>query len=131
MGITKKGGGKGKQSISVAARNVQRERLGGIANPVGTMCLFAGATTSVPDGWLLCDGSEYLKTMYPELWTLIGTTYGTGASGYFVLPDMRNKVPIGVSTLGLCATLGSTLARTSATGSSFTFIGLYFIIRAY
>lgn len=33
---------------------------------------------AVPDGYLLCDGSELSRTLYPELFAVIGTTYGEG-----------------------------------------------------
>lgn len=127
-----KSGNKGKQSLSTVARNTHRERFDALYSQVGQIVMFAGATTDIPPGWLLCDGSEVLVSAFPELATMLTTYYGTPSSGdYVVLPDLQNHVPIGVSSGGLVTTIGGTLARTSATGSSFTFLGLYFIIRAY
>lgn len=132
MGLTKKGGGKGKQSTSVSARNVRRERLAAIGNPVGTVAMFAGASTAAPTGWLVCDGSEVLQSMYPELYALIGTTYGTaGTGGYFVLPDFQNHSPSGVDSGGLCTSLGASVGRSTSTGTTQYYLGVYFIIRAY
>ena len=36
----------------------------------GEIKMWAGDT--IPDGWLLCDGSEVSKTDYPELYKAIG-----------------------------------------------------------
>lgn len=44
------------------------------------------------DAWLLCDGRALLRTSYPELFDVIGTSFGaTGGSAYFNLPDARGK----------------------------------------
>lgn len=121
---------KGKQSGSVLARNKQRERLNAVFYTVGMVTMFAGASSKVPPGWLLCEGGEVLKTAYPSLYDLLGTTYGTPTdTDYFSLPDFRDRVPIGPS--GFVAALGGTYSEDSTAGSDFDFIGLYFIIRAY
>jgi microcystin-dependent protein len=45
-----------------------------------------------PASWALIDGSAVSRTLYPQLFTLIGTTYGAGdGSTTFNLPDLRNK----------------------------------------
>jgi microcystin-dependent protein len=46
-------------------------------------------------GWLLCDGSQVPQVSYPGLYALIGTTFGVGAAGMFVLPDLRGRVVVG------------------------------------
>ena len=43
--------------------------------PTGAI-LDSYATLSAPD-WLLCDGAEYPKTTYPDLYTAIGDLFGT------------------------------------------------------
>ena len=61
---------------------------------VGEIKPFAGST--IPTGWLLCDGSAISRTTYSELFTVIGTTYGTGdGSTTFNLPDLRNRFMVG------------------------------------
>jgi microcystin-dependent protein len=59
--------------------------------PAGVV--FQSAAISAPHGYLFCDGSEVLKTDYPELYSSIGDTYGTptGGSTFFCLPDYRGK----------------------------------------
>lgn len=61
---------------------------------VGEIKPFAGST--IPTGWLLCDGSAVSRTTYSELFTVIGTTYGTGdGSTTFNLPDLRDRFMVG------------------------------------
>ena len=54
---------------------------------VGIILPFAG-NGNVPNGYLLCDGSAVSRGMFPDLFTAIGTTYGSGdGSTTFNLPD--------------------------------------------
>lgn len=64
-------------------------------NPVGSLQAYAGP--NAPTGWLLCDGSSYSTTAYPELYDAIGYTYG-GSAGTFYVPDLRGRVPMGAGT---------------------------------
>jgi microcystin-dependent protein len=60
--------------------------------PVGSIQPFAGNTASVPNKWLLCDGGAISRSTYPQLFSIIGTTYGTGdGSTTFNLPDLRGE----------------------------------------
>ncbi len=65
--------------------------------PPGTVIDFAGS--SIPSGWLLCDGSFYGITAYPNLYAVIGTTYGA-ASLSFAVPDCRGRSSIGTGQGG-------------------------------
>lgn len=63
--------------------------------PAGTVTAFAG--TSVPTGWLLCDGSAVSRTTYAALYSAIGLTHGQGdASTTFNVPDYRGRFLRGV-----------------------------------
>jgi microcystin-dependent protein len=57
--------------------------------PTGSVMPYAGSENSVPNGYLLCNGQEYDKDDYPDLFAVIGTTYG-GNSAVFNVPDYRN-----------------------------------------
>lgn len=58
--------------------------------PTGSVFYFAGA--SVPDGYLLCDGSAVSRSTYATLYTRIGTTYGSGdGSTTFNLPNLKDR----------------------------------------
>lgn len=55
---------------------------------IGFIKPYAG--TSIPDGYLLCDGSAVSRTAYPELFAAIGTVWGEGdGSSTFNVPDLR------------------------------------------
>lgn len=75
---------------------------------VGTVLLYAGDGTAVPNGWLLCDGAAYDGSTYPALFNLIGTTYGS-APGQFRVPDLRGRGAMGRDpNQGEFAALGQT-----------------------
>lgn len=60
----------------------------GATTPAGVVSAFAGS--SVPAGYLLCDGSAISRTTYSTLFTTIGTTYGSGdGSTTFNLPNAQ------------------------------------------
>lgn len=40
-----------------------------------------------PDGLILCNGALVKITDYPELYAVMGDTYGSGTGGRFCLPD--------------------------------------------
>lgn len=58
-------------------------------NPIGTIICFAGQ--SAPTGWIPCDGSEISQSEYPNLFSVIGHTYGTPGdlSSNFILPNLQ------------------------------------------
>lgn len=67
-----------------------------MSEPAGIVMQFGGNTA--PEGWLLCDGSAVSRTDYADLFTAIGTTYGSGdGSTTFNVPDLSGRVVIGVS----------------------------------
>lgn len=67
--------------------------------PVGTMIDWP-VTTSFPTGWLRADGSNVSRTSYADLFSLIGTTYGSGdGSTTFTLPNIVSAgsgSPVGI-----------------------------------
>ena len=73
--------------------------------PTGAVTPFAGSVA--PSGFLICDGSAVSRTGQADLFTVIGTTYGAGdGSTTFNIPDLRGKVPIGVSGSHALASTG-------------------------
>ena len=65
----------------------------------GLVQQFAGAANKVPPHWLLCDGSEYDVGAYPELFDVIGYTYG-GSGNKFKVPDYRECTLVGAGENG-------------------------------
>lgn len=56
--------------------------------PVGS--LLAMPVTDIPEGYLECDGSQISMTVYPELYAVLGLSYGPGdGETTFQLPDYR------------------------------------------
>lgn len=54
------------------------------------------ASGAVPEGFLLCDGAEYDREEYPELFAAIGTIYGEGnGNTTFNVPNLATRVPVG------------------------------------
>ena len=64
-------------------------------NPVGTVLQYAGS--SAPTGYFLCNGASVSKASYPNLWNVIGYTYG-GSGGTFYLPNLKGNVAVGLDT---------------------------------
>lgn len=61
--------------------------------PVGSIMLWAGI--DIPQNWILCDGEKYKVEDYPELYAAIGDTYGSGPTGFFKIPDLARRFPLG------------------------------------
>lgn len=77
---------------------------------VGSMVVFTG--TTVPSGWLLCNGQAVSRAAYASLYAVVGTAYGVGdGATTFNVPDLRGRFPFGVAASGT----GSTLAATFGT----------------
>lgn len=71
--------------------------------PVGAVMPYAGpiaSITDLPTGYLLCDGSEVPQGLYPDLYAVIGTTFGAGINpSTFKLPDLRGRFPLGLDNM--------------------------------
>lgn len=73
--------------------------------PSGSIILYAG--NNIPETYFLCDGSAVSRTLYPILFTAIGTLYGVGdGSTTFNLPNLKQKFPLGKADNGTGSTLG-------------------------
>ena len=56
--------------------------------PLGTIRVWPGKKDDIPSGWVLCDGSSYSKTTYPDVYSIIGDNVITTTSQFYV-PDFR------------------------------------------
>lgn len=68
--------------------------------PVGTIII--RANTTIPDGWLLCDGRPVAQADYPALYAHLGSTYGATAPNFNLPPLVVNathnplaRIPVG------------------------------------
>ena len=63
----------------------------------GTIFPYAG--TSVPDGYLECDGTAVSRSTYAALFAVIGTTWGAGnGTTTFNLPDFTGRSILGAGS---------------------------------
>ncbi|MFA5262348.1 MAG: tail fiber protein [Opitutaceae bacterium] len=53
------------------------------------------AFAKVPYGFLACDGGLYSVTLYPELFAVLGVTYGGDGETTFAVPNMAGRMVIG------------------------------------
>lgn len=75
--------------------------IGGNDIPVGALQPFFGASAQVPANFLLCDGREISRTVYQNLFLVIGVAYGTPSSvNVFKLPDLRGRTVMAKDNMG-------------------------------
>lgn len=70
-------------------------------NPPGVLMPYAGST--IPQSWLLCDGQEVRISEYGILFETIGYAFGartTVTAGFFKVPDLRGRLPLGADNMG-------------------------------
>ena len=76
------------------------------AVPIGTIVMWA--TSTPPEGWLLCNGKEVSRAAYAELFKVLGTSVGAAGSSSFRIPDLSGRFPLGTSNAhGLHSTGGA------------------------
>ena len=73
------------------------KNLGKTVVPIGTVVFYLG--TTIPDGYLLCNGASLLRTEYPELFEVLGTKCGSVDSAHFNLPNLHHRFIEGTTTL--------------------------------
>lgn len=56
--------------------------------------------TTLPEGWLKCDGSTFSSNTYPQLAQVLGNRYGTSSGTTYFLPNLNDKYPYIVSGAG-------------------------------
>ena len=70
------------QALAIAKANA--------GTPTGALMPFAGKV--IPEGYLLCNGAEVSRTTYANLFSVIGTLWGSGdSSTTFNLPDFKDR----------------------------------------
>lgn len=62
---------------------------GGVS--IGSIETFAGVEAKIPEGYLLCNGQSLSRTIYKDLFDVIGTTYGASSWSTFKVPDLRGE----------------------------------------
>jgi microcystin-dependent protein len=89
-------------NVSAAEYYGDGSNLTGISTnsiPSGAVFPYAGIT--VPSGYLFCYGQAISRSTYSDLFSAIGTTYGSGDfTTTFNLPDLRGRVVAGQDDMG-------------------------------
>ena len=80
----------GLDTVVVSAKDLKKfcRETSLSAMPIGTMIFYLGKT--IPEGWLLANGSTYDTTLYPDLYAVLGTN---------TLPNMHHRFIEGTTTL--------------------------------
>jgi microcystin-dependent protein len=90
---------------------------GNITGLVGipTATIIPWSSSSVPTGYLECNGANVSRSTYATLFAEIGTTYGAGdGSSTFGLPNLQDNVALGKSgTKALASTGGANATANS------------------
>lgn len=72
--------------------DISQPLLGQVDYPIAYLRPLADGVTEASPGWLLCDGTSYLKNDYPDLYTALLNIYGTsviqdpGVPDNFIIP---------------------------------------------
>ena len=96
--------------------------IGGEFGPIGSIAIWT--TASIPTNSLVCDGSAISRTTYATLFNIFFTNvpslpYGVGdGATTFNLPDLRQRLPIGVGIGAPTATIGNSSGSMTTTLAS-------------
>jgi microcystin-dependent protein len=95
-------------AVAVAASGTFATAQGPVVGadvPTGAVVPYAGS--SPPNGYLLANGEAVNRADYPQLFAVIGTTYGPGnGTTTFNLPNMEGRFPLGKADSGTGDELG-------------------------
>ena len=75
-------------TFKINSENIDSNVSENIAFPVGTVIAYA--STTIPEGWLLCNGGSFSSTNYPELASILESTYQASSGTTYYLPNMIN-----------------------------------------
>lgn len=91
-----------------------------VSLPIGVLMYYP--SSSIPYGWLFCDGSTVSRTTYANLYAAIGTTYGVGdGTTTFTLPDVRGQfIRSWAGSTSTAAVVTGSIASTTLTVTAVT-----------
>ncbi len=86
--------------------------------PVGVILPFAGDIP--PEGFLICNGCSISRKLYPNLFNVIGTKYGSENEAFFNIPNLSDRFIQGASEKNKLGTyLSPSLPNIKGTISSY------------
>jgi microcystin-dependent protein len=82
---------------------------------IPTATIVPWSSSSVPTGFLECNGAAVSRSTYSALFAIVGTTYGVGdGASTFNVPDLQDNVAVGKSNN---KALGSTAGANTVTST--------------
>ena len=86
---------------------------------IPTATIVPWSSSSVPTGFLECNGAAVSRSTYSALFAIVGTTYGAGdGASTFNVPDLQDNVAMGKSgTKALASTGGANTVAVTASGT--------------
>ena len=82
---------------------------------IPTATIVPWSDSSVPSGFLECNGAAVSRSTYAALFAIVGTTYGAGdGSSTFNVPDLQDNIPVGKSNNKAVGSSGGANTVTSA-----------------
>ena len=85
---------------------------------IPTATIVPWSDSSIPSGFLECNGQAVSQSTYADLFAIIGTTYGNPGGGNFNVPDLQDNVPVGKSPgKALASTGGANTVAVTASGN--------------
>jgi len=69
----------------------------GVCRVIGEIICYGGSI-SPSSKWLICDGSSLVRADYPDLFSVIGISYGAVDGTHFNIPDLRGRVALAAGT---------------------------------
>ena len=82
------GGATGGSYNFATTTTIGSGAFGGLMPP-GSITAYA--STTAPAGWLLVNGASVLRSSYPDLYAVIGTSYGSVDGTHFTLPNLMGR----------------------------------------
>jgi len=70
--------------------------------PIGSIFAYAGNSAVLPPSYLICEGQEVAQAFFPELFDVIGTTYGVATLPFhFIIPNLSVSFVQGSTVSGV------------------------------
>lgn len=110
---TSSAGTSGIPADATHQHQIDTHELQAASHPAGSILMYGGG--AAPNGWLLCQGQAVSRSLYTELFAVIGTIYGAGdGSTTFNVPNLENRFPSapGFGTRGFLGQTGGADSRT-------------------
>ena len=88
---------------------------------IPTATIIPWSSSSIPSGYLECNGQAVSRSTYSALFAVVGTIYGAGdGSSTFLVPDLQNKCTLSKSNNKALASTGgaNTVASTGNVAGS-------------